>query len=116
MSVDKEEFDPETVKRWDEGQGERWTDPDGYWVLAEDYDKLLELYRKVKPKTLVERIAEFQREEAQERAAWSLGDYSGTPCENCGRQRVCKCPNGKHRCEKCNWVPEDRAYAPASLG
>lgn len=21
------------------------------------------------------------------------------------------CPNGKHRCEKCNWVPEENTYA-----
>lgn len=57
--------------------------------------------------------------EAQEEAhykAWSLGDYDNpeTGCVNCGRYRVCVCPNGKHRCEKCNWVPEDGNYAPVS--
>lgn len=48
------------------------------------------------------------------REQWQLGDYDngehGCPC--CGRHRLCLCPNGKHRCEKCNWVPEDNSYAP----
>ena len=43
---------------------------------------------------------------------WSLGEYDNSEkgCVNCGRHRVCKCPNGKHRCEKCNWCPEDSKY------
>lgn len=45
------------------------------------------------------------------REAWALGDYVGE-CPNCGRHRLCRCPNGKRRCEKCNWCPEDGAYAP----
>ena len=39
-----------------------------------------------------------------ERAEWALGEYISTPCPNCSRIRLCKCDNGKHRCEKCNWV------------
>jgi hypothetical protein len=69
------------------------------------------------------------------RAAWALGDYDGNEetvgdydpnatvedydpneksggCPNCGRHRLCLCPNGKHRCEKCDWCPEDAEYAP----
>lgn len=45
---------------------------------------------------------------------WRLGEYDNgdTGCPNCGRMRLCLCPNGKHRCEKCNWSPELGAYAP----
>jgi hypothetical protein len=50
-----------------------------------------------------------------DREAWSLGEYDGNPCPNCARQRLCLCPNGKHRCEKCNWCPEDGEYAPINL-
>lgn len=51
---------------------------------------------------------------ALERGEWALGEYENgeTGCENCGRSRVCKCPNGKHRCEKCNWSPELKGYVP----
>lgn len=45
------------------------------------------------------------------REAWSLCEYVGE-CPNCGRERLCLCPNGKHRCEKCNWCPELNAHAP----
>ena len=65
--------------------------------------------------SLSDDIERSRKEEAELRAAWSLGDYISSDCENCGRQRVCKCPNGKHRCEKCNWVPEDKAYAPVEM-
>lgn len=44
------------------------------------------------------------------RSEWALGNYVAEPCPNCGRQRLCKCANGKHRCEKCNWVPEYSEY------
>ena len=47
------------------------------------------------------------------RKKWVLGDYVDESCPKCGRQRLCKCPNGKHRCEKCNWCPEDRVYVNA---
>lgn len=45
---------------------------------------------------------------------WRLGEYDNgeAGCPNCGRSRLCRCPNGKRRCEKCNWVPEDNAYCP----
>lgn len=48
--------------------------------------------------------------EQAERASWALGDYISGACVNCGRHRVCKCPNGKTRCEKCNWVEADNEY------
>lgn len=56
----------------------------------------------------------FDDEEDQERSAWALGDYANgdTGCPNCKRSRLCKCPNGKRRCEKCNWSPELNDYAP----
>jgi ribosomal protein L37AE/L43A len=57
-------------------------------------------------------IAAEQSREKTEREAWALGDYEPYPCPHCGRHRLCKCPNGKHRCQKCNWVPEDEMYAP----
>jgi hypothetical protein len=60
------------------------------------------------------RISAEQQRESAEKDAWHLGDYISGSCENCGRQRVCICPNGKHRCEKCNWVPEDQMYCPIS--
>lgn len=47
-------------------------------------------------------------------AAWALGDYVAQDCPNCGRHRLCICPNGMHRCEKCNWSPELGRYAPVS--
>lgn len=53
-------------------------------------------------------------EEQAEREAWALGDYADAPCPNCGRQRLCACPNSKHRCQKCNWCPEDGAYVPVN--
>jgi hypothetical protein len=48
------------------------------------------------------------------RGAWDLGDYDNGEhgCPRCGRSRLCQCPNGKHRCEKCNWCPELGTYAP----
>jgi len=59
---------------------------------------------------IFEQIANEQDHEDAEYAAWALGDYDANPCENCGRSRVCICPNGKHRCEKCNWCPEDKTF------
>lgn len=48
---------------------------------------------------------------------WRLGDYDNgdTGCPNCSRYRLCICSNGKHRCEKCNWVPEDNRYCEIEL-
>lgn len=59
-----------------------------------------------------DRQAEQEAEDAY-RAEWQLCDYVDQDCEQCGRQRVCICPNGKHRCEKCNWCPEEQAYIDA---
>ena len=58
----------------------------------------------------------FDEKEERERAEWALGPYDNddTGCKNCGRYRVCLCPNGKHRCEKCNWSPELNDYAPVN--
>jgi predicted RNA-binding Zn-ribbon protein involved in translation (DUF1610 family) len=70
--------------------------------------------RTVNAQSLSQSIAAQEVEDEALRAQWALGDYEDYSCPNCGRQRVCKCPNGKHRCEKCNWVPEDRAFAPVS--
>jgi hypothetical protein len=65
--------------------------------------------------SLAGRIEAEQKEEDALRAQQALGDYTPGSCINCGRVSVCVCPNGKHRCEKCNWVPEDRAFCPVSL-
>jgi len=46
---------------------------------------------------------------------WDIEDFIDEPCSNCGRQRVFKCTNGKHRCEKCNCVEEDKEYCEAPL-
>jgi len=58
-----------------------------------------------------------QEQEAQEalESEWQLGDYIGSACPNCERHRLCKCPNGKHRCDKCNWVREDNKYCCLAL-
>ena len=66
--------------------------------------------------SLAGRLEAEQKEEDALRAQWALGDYIAGSCINCGRERVCVCPNGKHRCEKCNYVPEDRAFCPVPLG
>jgi hypothetical protein len=54
-----------------------------------------------------------EREEACNKE-WELGDYLPEECPNCKRQRLCKCDNGKSRCEKCNWCPELNQYAPVN--
>jgi len=55
-------------------------------------------------------------QEDKERAEWALGDYENGEegCPHCKRMRLCKCANGVHRCEKCNWCPELNGYAPYS--
>ncbi len=65
--------------------------------------------------SLADSINKTQCEEKAERKAWGFGKYMIYPCTNCNRMRLCICPNGKHRCEKCNWVPEDAAYCPVGL-
>jgi hypothetical protein len=61
----------------------------------------------------------FENDEAEEKARreWQLGDYDNgdTGCPNCGRFRLCICPNGKHRCEKFNWSPEINGHAPTTV-
>lgn len=61
-------------------------------------------------------IAESMEAQAALMDEWALGDYENgdTGCPHCGRMRLCKCPNGKHRCEKCNWSPELNGFAPSS--
>lgn len=44
-----------------------------------------------------------------------LGEYVEVTCPNCKRMRLCECDNGKHRCEKCNWIPEDKTYCEINL-
>ena len=53
------------------------------------------------------RNVEIEWGDAKEEAAWALGDYTPDDCPNCGRQRLCQCPNGKTRCETCNWIVEE---------
>ena len=36
--------------------------------------------------------------------------YTGTPCPNCGRYRMELYENGKERCEKCEWCPQENRY------
>lgn len=62
--------------------------------------------------SFADQIRQQQDEDDAVEYAWKLGDYTGEACENCGRERVCSCPNGKRRCEKCNWCPELKEYAP----
>lgn len=61
--MSKQEFDPEKVQRWDTGIGSTeltpayvivHPNPQGAWVLAGEYDRLLALYREaIKPKPMV---------------------------------------------------------------
>lgn len=44
----KEIFDPETVERFDLGEGFMDESPDGNYVEYSVYDKLLELYKEAK--------------------------------------------------------------------
>lgn len=55
-----------------------------------------------------------EEDEDRERAGRRLGEYDNgeTGCPQCGRFRLCRCPNGMHRCEKCGWSPELNDYAP----
>lgn len=46
---------------------------------------------------------------------WESGDYDGTCCKKCSRERVMKCdaPDGTIRrvCEKCVWDQDADCYA-----
>ncbi len=37
-------------------------------------------------------------------------DYTGEPCNNCARNRVMNCKNGKKVCEKCGWDNVAKEY------
>lgn len=52
---------------------------------------------------------ERERED-RERKQWA-GDYDGTRCPNCHRERVLKCVNGKRICEKCCHDPDTGAVS-----
>lgn len=65
--------------------------------------------------TFSDKLQKQQEREEAEIAAWELGEYVSDPCPNCNRHRLCTCENGKHRCDKCNWVPEDNGYCPLAL-
>lgn len=51
----------------------------------------------------------------RERDEWLDGfyatDYTGNKCENCGRNRVINCVNGRHVCEKCGWDADQHNYS-----
>lgn len=59
-------------------------------------------------------IAREQARIDQHALDWN-GDYNGEACENCSRERVMICSNGKRRCEKCGWSPEEGEYVPESI-
>jgi ribosomal protein L37AE/L43A len=64
--------------------------------------------------SLMQDWAQSVSDEMELKEAWALGEYVEIPCPNCNRMRLCECDNGKHRCEKCNWVPENNAYCEVS--
>ena len=85
-------------------------DPDGELRrIADGLDKML----AAETKLTREQIAPADTS-THEQDEWALGDYDNGEhgCPNCGRSRLCLCPNGKHRCKKCNWCPELGTYAP----
>lgn len=51
-----------------------------------------------------------QAEEKRIRDGYRAFDYTGEPCNNCGRNRVMNCANGKHVCEKCHWDNDLNEY------
>ncbi|WP_194723940.1 hypothetical protein [Noviherbaspirillum malthae] len=64
-------------------------------------------------KSLADLVTEDQLADEQKQASWKpvSSDYTGQ-CPQCARPRMLLCANGKHVCEKCQWCPEDNAYAP----
>lgn len=58
---------------------------------------------------LADQIEKGRKAESKEIEEWGLGDYDNgeSGCPKCGRHRLCICGNGKHRCEKCHWCPEE---------
>jgi len=63
---------------------------------------------------IAETMKQTQKEEEYIINQWALGEYIGE-CPNCKRQRLCRCTNGKSRCEKCNWIVEDNDYCVIML-
>lgn len=53
-----------------------------------------------------------EEEKLLARNAAKLGDYENPEggCPNCGRHRIMRGDDGKHRCEKCAWCIEDAGY------
>ncbi len=43
---------------------------------------------------------------------FNLYDNSQSVCAACGRNRISLCLNGKHRCEKCDYCPEENRRIP----
>ena len=56
---------------------------------------------------------EYQRQcdaEQKHREGFRAPDYTGEACNNCGRNRVMNCVNGKKVCEKCGWDNVAKEY------
>jgi tRNA(Ile2) C34 agmatinyltransferase TiaS len=53
-----------------------------------------------------------EEESFNERNQLKIGPYENPEngCPNCGRHRIMKGDDNKHRCEKCYWCIEDNAY------
>ncbi len=53
-----------------------------------------------------------EEEEREKRNREKMGDYENPEngCPHCGRHRVMRGADGKHRCEKCAWCVEDGDY------
>jgi ribosomal protein L37AE/L43A len=54
------------------------------------------------------RIDDLERKKRQDK----FGNYDNPEngCPNCGRYRIMIGKDKKHRCEKCSWCLEDKAY------
>jgi len=54
----------------------------------------------------------LEEDERRKRNVAKMGDYENPEngCPNCGRHRVMRGDDGKHRCEKCAWCIEDSNY------
>ena len=62
----------------------------------------------------VDTITDAQNEESHliKKQSAKFGDYENPDCgcPECGRYRVMRGEDGKHRCEKCYWCIEDVSY------
>jgi ribosomal protein L37AE/L43A len=54
---------------------------------------------------------EQDQREQEERDGYKSESYDGSSCNNCGRQRVMLCRNGKRVCEKCGWDQDKNVYS-----